>query len=153
FDFLCPHCATFSETITPVLKREFVDDGQAALYFFNFPVVDPTRSRALAVIGECVLNQDNEAFVALEPVFLRAQSQIAVPARAIGLALDFAPNLDGAALRACVDGGEGAVAVDADVAAARALNLGGTPAVTVNGTVVSNPTLANIRSAIQNASN
>lgn len=153
FDFLCPHCATFSETITPVLKREFVDTGQAALYFFNFPVVDAVRSRALAVLGECVLQQDNDAFIALEPVMLRAQSQTAVTSRAIELALDFAPNLDGDALRACVNGNETAAAVDADVAAARSLSINGTPSVTVNGVLVSNATLANIRNAIESASN
>lgn len=153
FDFLCPHCATFSETVTPILKREFVDTGAAAIYFFNFPVVDQVRSRTLAVIGECILQQDNDAFVALEPVMLRAQSQIATTSRAIELALDFAPNLDGAALRTCANGNETADKVDADVAAARALNLTGTPSVTVNGTVVSNPTLANIRNAVRNASN
>ncbi len=153
FDFLCPHCATFSETVTPVLKREFVDSGTAAIYFFNFPVVDPVRSRSLAVLGECVARQDNDAFVALEPVMLRAQSQIGVISRAVELALDFAPNLDGEALRACTNETQTAALVDADVAAARTLNLSGTPSVTVNGVVVSNPTLANIRNAVQNASN
>lgn len=153
FDFLCPHCATFSETVTPILKRELVDTGEAAIYFFNFTVVDPVRSRTLAVIGECIFQQDNDAFVTLEPIFLRAQSQIAVTSRAIELALEFAPNLDGTALRACANGNQTADRVDADLAAARALNLGGTPAVTVNGVVVSNPTLANIRNAVRSASN
>lgn len=153
FDFLCPHCATFSETITPILKREFVDTGEAAIYFFNFPVVDPARSRTLAVIGECIARQDNDAFVTLEPIFLRSQAQIQTTSRAFELALEFAPNLDGAALRACANGNETAANVDADAAAARALGIGGTPSVTVNGTVVTNPSLANIRNAIRNASN
>lgn len=153
FDFLCPHCATFSETITPLLKREFVDTGEAAIYFFNFPVVDPNRSRTLAVIGECIAKQDNDAFVTLEPIFLRSQQQIATTARAFDIALEFAPNLDGAVLRACAAANETAANVDADAAAARALGIGGTPAVTVNGTVVTNANLANIRSAVRNAGN
>ena len=44
-------------------------------------------------------------------------------------------------------------AVAADVATAGAFNLTGTPSVIVDGKVVSNPTLANIRTAIRNAAN
>src|SRR5690606_3140895 len=62
FDFLCPHCATFSETVTPILKREFVDDGTAAIYFLNFPVIDAVLSRNLAMVGECVQRQGNDGF-------------------------------------------------------------------------------------------
>ena len=44
-------------------------------------------------------------------------------------------------------------AVAADVAAASGFNLTGTPSVVVDGRVVANPTLANIRTAIRNAAN
>lgn len=151
FDFLCPHCATFSETVTPILKREFVDRGTASLYFLNFPVVDPVRSRSLAVLGECVYQQSNDAFVELEPIMLRAQSELGSVSRATEIALTYAPALDGDALRTCVNEAQTAAAVDADVAATRTFNLTGTPSVVVNGTVVPNPTLDNVRRAIENA--
>lgn len=151
FDFLCPHCATFSETVTPILKREFVDTGVASLYFLNFPVVDPVRSRTLAVMGECVYRQSNRAFVDLEPILLRAQSEIRNTPRAIEIALTYAPSLDGDALRTCVNDAATADAVDADVAATRTFNLTGTPSVVVDGSVVANPTLENVRRAIEDA--
>lgn len=153
FDFLCPHCAEFGESVTPVLKREFVDTGAAAIYFYNFPVVDPVRSRSLAMIGECVYQQDNDAFVAIEPILLRSRTEMANTSRAVTLALDYVPSLDAAALNACVSGSATAAAVDADVALARTLNLGGTPSVLVDGVLVANPTLDNIRRAIQAAAN
>ncbi len=153
FDFLCPHCANFSETVTPILKREFVDTGVASLYFLNFPVVDPVRSRTLAVMGECVYRQSNQAFVDLEPILLRAQSEIRNTPRAIEIALTYAPSLDGDALRTCVNDAATADAVDADVAATRTFNLTGTPSVVVDGTVVANPTLENVRRAIEDAAN
>lgn len=153
FDFLCPHCATFSETITPVLKQEFVDSGTAALYFINFPVVNPVVSRDVALVGECVYNQSNDAFVALEPIMLRAQNNLRSRADALDFALAYGPDLDGGALRDCVSSTEASDAVAADVAAAGGFNLTGTPSVVVDGRVVSNPTLANIRTAIRNAAN
>jgi len=159
FDFLCSHCAEFGESVTPVIKREFVDPGTAAIFFYNFPVIDPVISRSMGMVGECVYQQSNDAFVGLEPVLLRSQSVLAslgtntaITARAIRLALDYAPTLDGAALDTCVSGAATGPAVDADVALARSLELGGTPSVLVNGVLVANPTLDNVRRAIESAS-
>lgn len=153
FDYLCPHCATFSDQITPVLKQEFVDPGVASLHFLNFPVVNPVVSRDLAIVGECVYQQSNDAFVELEPIMLRAQASIRSRADAVDFALAYGPDLDGGQLRDCVTSTEAADAVAADVATASAFNLTGTPSVIVDGKVVSNPTLANIRTAIRNAAN
>lgn len=153
FDFLCPHCATFSETTTPVLKQEFVDDGTAALYFVNFPVVNPVVSRDIAMVGECVYQQGNDAFVNLEPILMRAQSTLRSRADAIDMALAYAPNIDGGALRDCATSDAAAAAVAADVAAATGFQLTGTPSVVVNGKVVSNTSLASLRQAIRSAAN
>lgn len=153
FDYLCPHCATFSDQITPVLKQEFVETGVASLHFLNFPVVNPVVSRDLAIVGECVFQQSNDAFVELEPIMLRAQASIRSRADAVDFALAYGPDLDGGQLRDCVSSTEAADAVAADVATASAFNLTGTPSVIVDGKVVSNPTLANIRTAIRNAAN
>src|SRR5690606_13513078 len=160
FDFLCPHCATFSETVTPVLKREYVDDGTAAIYFLNFPVIDAVLSRNLGMVGECVQRQGNDGFVILEPILLRSQPTIrqlgsaqAMTDHAIGLAEQYIPGIDSELLRSCVADGETGPAVDADAEAARRAGVTGTPSVLVNGVVVSNPTLANIRRAIEDAAN
>ncbi len=153
FDFLCPHCATFSENITPVLKQEFADTGAAALYFVNFPVVNPVVSRDLAMVGECVYQQSNDAFTTLEPIMLRAQNTLRSRADGIDFAIAYAPGIDGGLLRDCVAGSAASDAVAADVAAGTSFNLTGTPSVVVNGRVVTNPTLANIRTAIRNAAN
>ncbi|MBX3141770.1 MAG: thioredoxin domain-containing protein [Trueperaceae bacterium] len=152
-DFLCPHCAEFSENIAPQLLRDFADTGKAAFYYLNFPVIDPAvRSRYMAVLGECVYQQSNEAFVTLEPILMRAQNDIARnTSRALDLAIQYAPQLAADQLRQCVSGSETARDVTADEAAARQANLTGTPSVLVNGVLVSNPTVANISRAIENA--
>src|SRR5690606_4208774 len=117
-DFLCPHCADFGESVTPTLKREFVDTGAAAISLFNLPVIDATISRSLGMVGECVLLQSNDAFLAIEPVLLRSRATFAslgtnsaITARAVSLALDYAPSLDAATLNTCVSESATAAAV------------------------------------------
>ena len=153
FDFLCPHCASFSANTTPVLEQEFVNDGTAAIYFLNFPVVHPIVSRDVALVGECVFQQGNDIFTQLEPVLMRGQQSLRSRADAIDMALAYAPDLDGGALRDCVASTEAADALAADVAAANQLRITGTPSVAVNGQLVANPTLANLRQVIRNAAN
>ncbi len=152
FDFLCPHCATFSATVTEAIKREYVQDGRLAIHFANFPVIAPQgMSRTLAMVGECVHRQGSDAFGAVEPVLLRTQSTLTSAGRAIDLAIETVPALDRATLQQCVQGAETAAAVDADVVLARRLGVSGTPTVFVDGQLVSNATLANVRRAVEDA--
>jgi protein-disulfide isomerase len=147
-DFLCPHCATFSEEVFPLVKRDYVDTGKAKMAFFFFPVVDPVQSRVLGGLAECVFEQSDQAFWTLEPILFRAQSELVNTARALDLAQQYAPSLDGARLKGCVDAGTGTDRVDRDVKIAQSLGLTGTPSVLVDGKLVSNPTFANIEQAI-----
>ncbi len=127
-DFICPHCASFSENEAPTLVREFVDTGKASLYYLNFPVIDPAvRSRYLAELAECVYQQSNDAFFKLEPIWMRAQNELA---RDTSRALDLAR---------------------VDEAIARQANVTGTPSVLIDGVLLANPSIANIRSAIEAA--
>lgn len=150
-DFLCPHCAAFSEDVFPLIQRDYVDTGKAKAAFFFFPVVDPVQSRVLGGLMECVYEQSDQAFWTLEPILFRAQSQLGNTARALELAQQYAPSLDGTALKQCVDNGTGAGRVDHDVEIAQSLGLTGTPSVLVNGTLVSNPSYANVQRAIDAA--
>ncbi len=150
-DFLCPHCAEFSDAVMPLIQRDFVESGKAKVAFFNFPVVDPVQSRTIGGLMECVYQQSNDAFWQLEPILFRSQNELGNTARAIELATTYAPGLDGAALRTCVNGSAGTDAVDADVKTAQQLGLTGTPSVLVNGKQIANPSYANIQSAVQSA--
>ena len=134
-DFLCPHCGTFSETVVPRLEREYVEDGDAAIHFVNFVVMGPESER-IAAVGECVAEQGDEAFWTFEEVAFRSQADLN-ERRAIDLANEYVPDLDGEALDACIDDGRGLAAVRADNALAQELGLGGTPSVLVDGEEVS----------------
>ena len=138
FDFLCPHCASFSDQITPVLEQEFVDSGVAALYFVNFPVIDPVGSRNLARLGECVYQQSNDAFLTVERAMMRSQGELRNINRAIQIAKDYGgDHLDAALLDSCYQNNETLSAVQEDVKAGNQLGVRGTPAVFVNGESVS----------------
>lgn len=130
-DFLCPHCATFAEAVTPRLERQFVDDGSAAYYSKNFVVMGPESER-IAQVGECVYEQGNDAFWTFEEVAFRSQSGL-TEARAIALAEEYVSELDGEELRSCIDDGRGLEAVRADMDDAQALGVQGTPTVFVDG--------------------
>lgn len=130
-DFLCPHCATFAETVAPRIERDYVDAGQVAYYVKNFVVIGPESER-IATVAECVAAQGDDAYWAFEEVAYRSQTGLD-RAGAIDLARQYVPGLDGEALDACLADGRGLEAVRADNARAQALGLGGTPTVFVDG--------------------
>lgn len=134
-DFLCPHCATFTENVVPRLEREYVDTGDAKVYFVNFVVLGP-ESQAIAAVGECVAEGGDDAFWAFEEVAFRSQDDLD-ERLAIDLAHEYVPDLNAAEFDACLEEGRGATAVRDDGAIAQELGIGGTPAVLVNGEEVS----------------
>lgn len=133
-DFLCPHCATFAETVAPRIEREYVDAGHVAYHVANFVVIGPESER-IAEVAECVAEQGDEAYWTFEQVAYRSQSGL-TRATAIDLAEEYVTDLDREALDACLDSGRGLDAVRSDVARAQALGVGGTPSVFVDGTEV-----------------
>lgn len=130
-DFLCPHCATFTETVLPQLKRDFGDTGLATLNFVNFQVMP--GSEAAASVMECVYQQDNDLFWELKNVFMRSQAQIGTRTAAQQLAVEYGAGLDGDQLQACMDDGSGLERVRADSAMAQSAGATGTPSVYVDG--------------------
>lgn len=135
-DFRCPHCVTFTETIFPRLERDFVDSGQARIYFLNFPVLGPASSE-VAELGECLYAQNEDAFWQLKPVLFRSQDALESRARRLELVSSYAPEVDLTALEGCLDSGAPGREVTRDEQMARALRLGGTPSVLVDGRSVS----------------
>jgi protein-disulfide isomerase len=134
-DFRCPHCATFTETILPRLERDFVDSGQARIYYLNFPVLGP-ESIEVAELGECVYAQSETTFWEFKPVLFRSQGGLENRTQLLALAAEYAPTLDQSALATCLDGQDASREVDRDEAMARELRLGGTPSAVVDGRTV-----------------
>jgi len=135
-DFLCPHCATFSETIFPALKSEFDGNDDVAFYFLDFTVMP--GSEPIATVAECVYRQSNDAFWDVYPVLMRSQAQLSGRQAALDLASEYGPGIDREQLAECSESEDAVAAVRADTAMAAAAGVSGTPAVLVNGRPVSN---------------
>src|SRR5690625_966473 len=133
-DFLCPHCATFSETIFPALKSEFDGNDDVAFYFLDFTVMP--GSEPIATVAECVYRQSNDAFWDVYPVLMRSQAQLSGRQAALDLASEYGPGIDRAQLAECSESEDAVAAVRADTAMAAAAGVSGTPAVLVNGLTV-----------------
>lgn len=147
-DFLCPHCGTFAEDVAPRLEREYLASGDVAYYAMNFVVIGPESER-IAQVGECVVDQDPDAFWPFETAAYRSQAGL-TEARAIELAIEYAPGLDADELRACTAEDRRLEAVRSDVQTAQALGLRGTPSVLVDGEQV-DATYAGVSAAIEAA--
>ena len=144
-DFLCPHCASFTENVLPQLKREFGDSGQASFHHVDFLVMD--GSDAPAVAAECVYRQDNDAFWEVHPAMMRSQAITRDPVRAFEIARDYAPGIDVTALEECIADTQVVTAVRAEREMAIGAGATGTPSIFVNGRSVQ-PSYAAIANAI-----
>ena len=150
-DFLCPHCAEFSDQVWPQIKRAYIDTGKARAVYFYFPVISQTQSRVIGGLGQCVYMQSNDAFWQLEQILMRTQQQLMNTAKAIDIATQYAPSLDKQKLQQCVDNGTGAKTVDKDNSMGQALGVQGTPTIFVNGKMVSNAAWDTVKKAIESA--
>jgi protein-disulfide isomerase len=150
-DFLCPHCAEFSDQVWPQIKRDYVDTGKAKAVFFYFPVISQTQSPIIGGLGQCVYMQSNSDFWDLEQILMRAQQQLFDTTKAIDIATQYAPGLDKQKLQKCVNDGTGATVVTKDQAMGQAMGVQGTPTIFVNGKMVSNAAWDTVKKAIDGA--
>lgn len=135
-DFKCPACQFFDAEVTPQIERELVNAGRARFYFVNYPFLGPDSTTA-ALAGECVYNQDPEAFWEFKTFVFRSQGpeseRWATPAFLADIARNNLPGLDADALQRCIEDETFAENVAADRAMGEAAGVQGTPSVFVNG--------------------
>lgn len=157
-DFLCPHCASFTDGAFLQLKREYADNNKVAFFFINFPLGSfgpPSTISAQAV--ECVYAQDNNAFWEFKTLLMRSQRKVDYTAQGLAkLANDYIPNLDSAELEICIEENKYGAEVTNDRTLAQKVATS-TPTVLVNGEVAvnatgdSDPSYFTIKTTIENA--
>ncbi len=59
----CPHCAHFSETTWPTLKKEYVDTGKVRFIFREFPL-DPLAAAGF-MVARCAAKDDSVKYFAM----------------------------------------------------------------------------------------
>lgn len=155
-DFKCPACKYFDENVHPQIKRELIDTGKARIYFLNFPFIGPD-SRTAALAGECVYNQNNDAFWEYKTFVFRSQGpesqEWATPAALADIARANVPAIDADAMQSCTEQATYDDQVTADYDMGNAAGVSGTPSVYVNGQKLESFDFAAIQSAVNGASN
>ena len=161
-DFMCSHCAAFTEDVQPQLIQTYKDNEEVAFYFFNYPLGvfgPPSISAALA--GECAYNQDNDAFWDYKTILMRSQDNMRTnhsPEFLGELARSYVPELDEEELVTCIGEERFAEDINNDKAVGEKNLISSTPTVFVNGGRVekdgwSDPSLPSIANAIEHALN
>lgn len=132
-DFQCPFCKQQHQTLETLMAKY---PGQVRLYYKHFPLssIHPL-AYAMAVAAECARDQKPDAFWLLHDHFFVEQYTGSDKTVLMQRLRNWAgeTGLEGERLAACVEAGEQADRVEADLAEGRRLGVTGTPAVIANG--------------------
>jgi protein-disulfide isomerase len=71
-DFKCPICAYFGLTITPQIKKDYIDTGKVSLSYENWTIIYQDSFDA-ALAGQAVYHQSNEEFWKFYDAILKNQ--------------------------------------------------------------------------------
>ncbi len=69
----CPHCAHFSETTFPELKKRYIDTGKVRYIFREFPL--DTLASAAFMLARCAGEKDQGKYFAMIDTLFRQQNQ------------------------------------------------------------------------------
>jgi protein-disulfide isomerase len=126
----CPRCAAFERAAGARIRSELVPAGDVAFVARTVPIVYPWGRRAVPAL-EATFARDADAFWSLFDFYFAEQSSFTTD-NVLDRTESFlaeGTDLDAAAVLGEVNSGTVANAVDADVAAARAAGVDGTPTV------------------------
>ncbi len=132
-DYLCNHCGEFSLRERPRLEEEYISTGKARLIFYDF-VLDPTpEAGAFLAARAARCAGDQGRFWEYHDRLYRSQITWAMESDKLGSFEEYGEDvgLDGREFKACLNSDRYAQEVSANWEMARALGLGGTPAVLV----------------------
>lgn len=153
-DFKCPACRFFDENVFPEVKRELIDTGQARIYFLNYPFIGPDSTTA-AIAGECVYNENPEAFWDYKTYVFRSQGDEseawATPAVLADIARNNLSGLDADALQSCTADKTYAEQVSTEKAMGDAAGVQGTPSIFVDGQRLESFEFSAVQTAVKNA--
>lgn len=145
--FTCPHCADWSLNVLPAFKARWIDTGKVRLVYRDLPTGPAEASIPAALVSRCAAPE--KAFAVIES-FFREQSAAHTmrwPEAWLLNAMDWGGK-PFQSMVACVQDPATSAALDADVQAARAAGVTGTPTFFVNGVRVADPTLEGLAAVI-----
>ncbi len=151
-DFLCPTCQSFATTVKPALVEQYVKPGTVRLEYNYFPLQQHEPGATMtALAAECAVDQ-GYFWPYHDKVFQMASvdQQTAVQFDdLVGYAQAMGLNTD--QFRSCLSSQQHKDIIAASLSEANQLNLPGTPSIFVNGQLVSDSSLATLKTAIDAA--
>ncbi|NHX38336.1 MULTISPECIES: thioredoxin domain-containing protein [Haloarcula] len=130
-DYACPHCATYSESVYPQVREDYLAEGTIRYEFHDFPIpVDEDASWQAASAARAVQdNAGDEAFFTYSERLFANQNQLGPDTYAD---LTEGIDIDGETVRAAATGELYRPTVSGDREAGIDRGVQGTPAVYVN---------------------
>lgn len=122
-DFECPFCGVFSREVLPQIRSTYVDTGKVSFAFRHLPLSFHAGARPAAAAATCAGRQ--KRFWDLHDAVFADQGMLNEP-NFIGR-VSSSLGLDPAAMNACVSDANVLASVQADIDAANALRITGTP--------------------------
>lgn len=158
-DYKCTSCSGISNYfMTGDFRSEFIDTGQAKLYFVNYDYLNTENgdsSTRAAIAGECVNRQSEEEFWKFHnQIFNDQKDQTedwASQEYLINLVRDSTSNLNYTEFEQCLTDEETLEKVNNDKRKGIEMNVGQVPSIFVNGEKVEDPTPDNIRIKVEEA--
>lgn len=145
-DFECPYCGAFFRETLPTLDREYVRTGKVLLVFKHRPLPTLHPNAVTAASGaECAGEQGS--FWPMHDLLFADQKNLSMPGlltRVTRLALD------SSSFTSCMELDRGKARVNADMAAASALQITGTPTFLI-GTVDRRTNVVQVRERLEGA--
>jgi protein-disulfide isomerase len=150
-DFACPHCKTFTESVYPQIRSNYVDSGDARYRFFDYPLpVNEQWSWAAASAARAVQDRgDSEAFFAFTEGVYENQGRLDEEGYQVVHDLANDLDVDGCEVAAAADQGTYRDVVESDKQEGDDRGVPGTPAVYVNGTLLDGAGWSTVSSAIE----
>ncbi len=132
-DFACSACGLFARESMPIIQRDWVAKGRVRIKYIPFIIGMFPRAEDAARAAECAAEQD--AFWPMHDVLYERQREWTGLGQARphfeGYAKDLGLNLQ--RFRSCWDADRGKERIETNNAAARTLQIRGTPTFFVNG--------------------
>lgn len=72
----CPHCATFTETVFPKIKSEYIDSGKIRFVFREFPL--DIKAAAGSMLARCIAKGDSGKYFAVIDMLFKQQADWAM---------------------------------------------------------------------------
>lgn len=140
-DYKCPSCKMFHDTVYPLLKKDYIDTGKVKMVFRNFQFLGQDSVTA-GMIGKAIYQQNKAAFWKYyDLIYTNQQEETkvwATPEYILPLVKKEIPEVDTNKISKALKDKVYEQEIAKDNQYAQSLQLGGVPAVFVNGIPIEN---------------